>query len=193
VAQGAMTSLVLGLFLFLGIHLVPATPALRGGVVARLGENRYKAIFSLISFVGLALIIVGYVTSDRGPQLFTPMPWARALAPYAVTVSFILLAAANMRGYIRKGLQHPMLLGVLLWAGTHFLANGSLRASVFFGAFFAYAVVDLISAIGRHAVKSFVASAKFDVIAVVAGIALALAVMVLHRVLFGVRVVTFGL
>ena len=61
-----------------------------------------------------------------------------------------------------------------------------------FGAFFAYAVLDLVSAISRHAVKSFVPEAKFDVIAIVAGIVVALAVMTFHRVLFGKAVVAFG-
>ena len=62
-----------------------------------------------------------------------------------------------------------------------------------FGAFLAYAIVDLASAIGRGAVKSFEPMVKHDVIAVVGGIAVALAVMTFHRVLFGVPVVQFGL
>ena len=109
-----------------------------------------------------------------------------------MTVSFILLAAANMRGHLRRALQHPMLLGILIWSLTHLLANGDRTGTVLFGAFLAYAVLDLVSAISRHAVKPFVPEARFDVIAVVAGIAVALGVMTLHRVLFGKAVVAFG-
>ena len=44
----------------------------------------------------------------------------------------------------------------------------------------------------RGAVKSFDPMFKHDVIAVVGGIVVALAVMTFHRVLFGVPVVAFG-
>jgi uncharacterized membrane protein len=86
-----------------------------------------------------------------------------------------------------------MLLGLLLWASVHLLANGDRAGTVLFGAFLAYAVVDLVSAIGRGAVKSFVPQPKHDIIAVAGGAAVALAVMTLHRTLFGVAVVPFGI
>jgi uncharacterized membrane protein len=35
-----------------------------------------------------------------------------------------------------------MLLGVLLWSFVHLLANGDLRGTILFGAFFAYGVVE---------------------------------------------------
>ena len=85
-----------------------------------------------------------------------------------------------------------MLLGLLLWASVHLLANGDRAGTVLFGAFLVYAVVDLVSAIGRGAVKSFVPMPKHDVIAIVGGTAVALAVMTFHRLLFGVPVVAFG-
>jgi uncharacterized membrane protein len=109
-----------------------------------------------------------------------------------MTLSFILFAAANMRGHLRAWVQHPMLLGLLLWAFVHLCANGDARGTVLFGAFVAYAVVDLVSAVGRHAVKSFTPTARHDVIAVVAGTGLALVVMTFHRPVFGPGVVPFG-
>jgi uncharacterized membrane protein len=187
-----MTLLVLGLVLFLGIHLVPVATPLRARLVANSGEQRYKGLFSLVSFAGLALIIAGYYFGERGPQLFAPLPAARAIAPEAMALTFALLAAANMRGHIRRVLKHPMLIGILIWSSVHLLANGDLRGTILFGAFLAYAVIDLISAIARGAVKTFVPIARHDVIAVVAGVLLAIVVMAAHRWLFGVRVVSFG-
>jgi uncharacterized membrane protein len=64
---------------------------------------------------------------------------------------------------------------------------------VLFGSLAAYAVVDLVSAIRRRAVKSFVPEAKHDVRAVVGGVVVALVVMTFHRVLFGPQVVSFGM
>jgi uncharacterized membrane protein len=104
----------------------------------------------------------------------------------------VLLAAANMRGHIRRVLRHPMLIAVLIWSSVHCLANGDLRGTILFGAFFAYAVVDLISAIARGAVKTFVPVPRHDVIAIVAGVLVAVAMMAVHHWLFGVRVVSFG-
>lgn len=187
-----MSTMIAGLILFLGVHLLPTVPSLRVAVAGRLGANRYKMLFSLASAAGLALIVVGYAHSDAGDRIFSPVPTTIRIAPYAMTVSFILLAAANMRGHLRHALQHPMLIGILIWSLTHLLANGDRTGTVLFGAFLAYAVLDLLSAISRHAVKAFVPEAKFDLIAVVAGIGVALAVMTFHRVLFGKAVAAFG-
>ena len=188
-----MTLLALGLVLFLGIHLVPVAVPLRGSLVAHVGEQRYKGMFAAASLAGFALIIAGYYFSDRGPQLFAPSPMARAIAPEAMTLSFVLLAAANMRGYLRHVLRHPMLIGVLIWSSVHLLANGDLRGTVLFGAFFAWAIIDLVSAIARRAVKAFEPSVRYDAMAIVGGIVVAAVVMLVHRYLFGVRVVPFGL
>jgi uncharacterized membrane protein len=188
-----MVLLILGLVVFIGIHLLPMFPALRVTLVARWGDGRYKGLFSLVSFLGLALIIAGYAMAERGAQLFPPRPFAIAIAPYAMPIAFTLFAAANMPGYIRHALKHPMLIGLLIWSSVHLLANGDVRGTVLFGAFMAYAIVDLISAIQRHAVKTSEPRLRPDVIAVIAGIVIALLFMTFHRVLFGVRVVPFGI
>jgi uncharacterized membrane protein len=187
-----MTLLVVGLIVFLGIHLLPVAPSLRDTLSSRVGANGYRGAFSLLSIAGLVLIVVGYRGAGPGEQLFAPLPAAIAIAPYAMVVSFVLLAAANMRTHIRKTLQHPMLLGVVIWAAVHLCANGDLRGTVLFGAVLAWALVDLASAISRHAVKSFEPVVRQDVIAIVAGILLALVVMIFHRTLFGVPAVSFG-
>ncbi len=190
--EDPMTLLVVGLIAFLGVHLVPTFPPLRRELAARVGEGGYKGAFSVISVVGLVLIGVGFAQAPSSGRVFAPVPGAIALAPLAVTLAFILFAAANMKGYIRRRLRHPMLLGLMTWATVHLLANGDVRGTIMFGSFLAYAIVALVSAIGRGTAKSFVPSAKFDLMAVVGGIGVAIAVMALHRVLFGVAVVSFG-
>jgi uncharacterized membrane protein len=187
-----MTTLALGLLLFLGIHLLPTVPAARQALALRFGDQRYRGVFSLVSLAGLVLIVVGYRSAGPGAQLFAPMPAAIAIAPAAMTLSFILFAAANMRTHLRRALGHPMLLGTLIWAGVHLAANGDARGTLLFGSFLAYAVLDLVSAIRRRAVKSFEPALKQDVIAVVAGVVIALLVMTFHRVVFGPAVVSFG-
>jgi uncharacterized membrane protein len=187
-----MSLLVAGLVAFLGIHLLPALPALRRRLVARLGAGRYKGLFTALSLAGFGMIIAGYMHAPATVRVFAPSAAAIAVAPFAVTVAFILFAAANMRGHIRQVLKHPMLLGLIVFSTVHLLANGDLRGTVLFGAFLAYGVVDLVSAISRNAVKSFKPVARYDVMAVVGGCILAFGVMTLHRMLFGVPVVAFG-
>ncbi|HEX9171394.1 MAG TPA: NnrU family protein, partial [Telluria sp.] len=184
--------LVIGLALFLGPHLVPTMPALRNSLFQRYGEKRYKGVFSALAALGLVLIVIGYARAPGGPLLFPPVPGAIALAPFAMFASFVLLAAANMRTHLRHTVRHPMLIGVAIWALVHLLANGNARATLLFGAFLAYAVVDIVSATRRHAVKAFTPSAKQDAMAIAGGIALALLVMAFHRQLFGVRALAWG-
>lgn len=190
-----MALLILGLVLFLGVHLLPTLPAVRGGLVARFSEQRYKRLFSLASAAGLVVIVAGFAHAGPGARetIFAPVPAAIAIAPIAMVVSFVLFAAANMKGHLRHALKHPMLLGLLIWSLVHLLANGDLRSTVLFGAFLAYALVDLASAVSRHAVKTFVPQAKFDVMAIVGGTVVALLVMTFHRVLFGVPAVPFSI
>jgi uncharacterized membrane protein len=188
-----MSLLIAGLAIFLGIHLLPVVSSLRAALLARWGEQRYKGVFSLVSAIGLVLIVAGYVVADDRTRIFAPLPAARAIAPFAMVASFILFAAANMRGHLRRIVKHPMLLGLLLWASVHLLANGDRAGTVLFGAFLAFAVVDLVSAVQRGAVRSFVPVPKHDLIAVVGGAAVALAVMTFHRTLFGVAVAPFGI
>lgn len=188
-----MPMLAAGLLLFLGLHLLPAWPDARLAVVGRLGEARYKGAFSLLSFVGLALIIAGYATGAPGERLFEPSPTAIAIAPYAMMLSLILLAAANLRGHIRRVVKHPMLLGIAIWASVHLLANGDTRGSVLFASFLGYAVVDFISVLRRPATQPFVASTRHDLIALGAGVAATILLMAVHRFLFGVAAVAWGL
>jgi uncharacterized membrane protein len=193
IKRGIMGILIFGLVLFLGIHLLPVLTGIRAALFARLGEKGYKGVFSLVSALGLVLIVIGYAHAPPEPRLFAPVPLAVMVAPLAMIVSFILLAAANMRTHIRRTLKHPMLIGVGIWAAVHLLANGEARATLLFGAFLAYVAVDLVSAVQRHATRSFVPVARQDAMALGAGIVLALVVMAFHRPLFGVAAVPWGM
>ena len=50
-----MNLLILGIVIFFSIHLVPISP-LKNILINRLGENKYKGLFSLIALVGLLII-----------------------------------------------------------------------------------------------------------------------------------------
>jgi uncharacterized membrane protein len=180
-----MWIMIVGLVLFLGIHLVPVFPGLRASLVQSVGDKGYRGVFSIVSAVGLVLVIAGYWVRPAREQLFAPVMEARAAAPWLVTIAFVLFAAANMPGHIRRAVRHPMLIGLLLWSGVHLLANGDLAGTILFGSFLVYSIVDLLSVIARGAVKEFVPQGKFDAMAIVGGLVLAFLTMRFHPMLFG--------
>lgn len=189
-----MIPLIIGLVVFLGIHMVPTNPDLRRSLTGRMGENAYKAMFSIVSLVGLVLIVVGYhklqVMTGKNPQIWNPPAGMRHAALALMLPSLILLAAAYIPSNIRRVVGHPMLAAVKIWAFAHLLANGDLGSLVLFGSFLAYAVYDRISVKRRAALGPLGArqgGIGGDLAAVVIGtIAYVLLVGGLHETLFGV-------
>jgi len=190
----AMLVFVVGLLVFLGIHSVSiVAPGWRTATLARVGEARWKGLYSIASGVGLALLIVGYGMARREPVvLYTPPAALRHLALVVMLPVFPLLFAAYLPGRIRAAAKHPMLLAVKLWAAAHLLANGTLADVLLFGGFLAWAVADRISVKRRaaaeaHEVPAAPSRPYNDLIAVVAGL-LVYAVLVAwaHRWIVGV-------
>jgi hypothetical protein len=128
-------------------------------------------VFSAVSGIGFALIVVGLRVRASPVPLFAPWPTAIAIAPAAMAVALVLIAAGNLRGHLRRMVKHPMLIGTLIWSGVHLMANGDVASTLLFGAFLAWAAIDLVSAIARHAVKTFTPRLAHDGIAIVGGIA----------------------
>jgi uncharacterized membrane protein len=139
-----MIVLLLGLVIFLGIHStrIVAEP-FRARMLQRLGEGRWKGMYSLVSALGLGLIVVGYGLARTQPVvLWAPPIWTRHLAALLTLGSFVLLAAAYVpRNALKARLHHPMMLGIKLWALAHLLANGTVADVLLFGAFLLWAVL----------------------------------------------------
>lgn len=189
-----MTVLILGLVLFLGIHSISIVSwRWRDRMVARMGVLPFKAIYGLISIVGLVLIVIGYGQARMDPVwLWQPPAFMRHIAMLLMLFAFPALVAAYFPGRIQRALKHPMLAAVKAWALAHLLVNGMLADVLLFGGFLIWAVVDRIS-LGRRPARSIPqlpASRANDVIVIVAGLALYVAfVFWLHPILFGVAVV----
>lgn len=169
-----MTILILGLIVLLGTHSLPMAPDLRARVQNSLGENGLRALASLLSLVGLALIVWGYGLARQSPVIvWTPPLWTHHVTAFLVLIAFILVAAAYIPGRIREKARHPMLAGVKVWAFAHLLSNGTLADIVLFGAVLAWAVVDRISLKRREAAGLVTVTggpARNDAIAVVVGV-----------------------
>ena len=142
-----MAMLILGIVIFLGIHLIPAVaPTLREQLGERLGQMGWRAIHSVAALVGLYLIAVGYGESRMAPVfLWTPPAFLSHLTALLMLVAFIFLAAAWVpENAIKKRVGHPMLLAVKTWAIAHLLVNGNLADLLLFGSFLAWGVLSFI-------------------------------------------------
>lgn len=152
-----MTALVASTAFFVALHLLVAGTSLRGRLVARLGEGPYMGLFSVLSFVGISLIVRSY-RSAPFLLLWGEATWLEPLAlvltlpatvlavvglatpsPTAVGGGAILSAAEPAKGVLRIT-RHPFLWGVAIWAAVHLLLNGDAASLVLFGGFLFVAV-----------------------------------------------------
>jgi uncharacterized membrane protein len=188
-----MIVLILGLLLFFATHSVRMlAPGLRDAQIAA-NEGRWKGLYSLASLIGFGLIVWGYMLyrPEAGP-LYVPPEWGRHVTFALVWLGLVSLTAAYQPvGRIKSTLQHPFLVGVILWSLGHLFANGDAAGVLVFGAFLVYSVGNLVAELRRGEAKPVFAGYRGDLIAVVAGtLAYAALLFWLHGWLFGVSPLT---
>ncbi|HVW70728.1 MAG TPA: NnrU family protein [Steroidobacteraceae bacterium] len=170
-----MAYLVLGLILFLGAHSISIiAPGWRDRVAARAGDA-WRGIYSLVSIAGFVLIIWGYgIARQNTLLLYTPPTWARYFTAVLMLPVFPLLFAPYLPGRIKRTLQHPMLIGVMLWSVAHLIATGTAADVVLFGSTLVWAVADRISYRWRtqRPILTAPPTKLNDVVAVVVGLLL---------------------
>lgn len=154
-----MSLLILGLVLFLGVHSVRiVADGWRTRMRERLGEGRWKGLYSLLSFAGLIFIVWGYGLARQDPVLLWSPPVAMRHAASLLTLAaFILLVAAYVpRNAFKARLHHPMVLSVKVWALAHLLSNGNLADVLLFGSFLLWAVLSFRAARQRDRAQGMV-------------------------------------
>ena len=187
-----MSLLIIGLIIFLGSHScrIFAEPW-RNQMIDRLGEVKWKGLYTIISIIGLVLVVIGYGQARQTPiVLWQPATYLTHIAILLNLVEFIFLAGSSpSNNAIRLKLKHPMILGVKVWALAHLLANGTLVDLILFGSFLLWAVLDFRSARKRPILmpEKAVISTKATVIVIVSGIIIwAAFIFGLHQYLIGV-------
>lgn len=187
-----MTILILGLVLFLGVHVFTTMRGARAVVIGRIGEGPYKGLYSVLAAAGLVLIVWGFSRyRDAGYiQVWSP-PFA-IFHPIALVLLWCALVALTAAyappSRIKSLLRHPMLVAVKLWALSHLLVNGDLGSLLLFGGLLVWAIYDRVAVkrrgdAGAAAVASF---GRNDAIVIAIGTTAYVAILWLHDTLIGV-------
>jgi uncharacterized membrane protein len=189
-----MEMLIAGLVVFLGVHsLRMVAGGWRERMQSALGAGAWKGLYSLLSLLGLALIVWGFDMAREQPVvLWSPPAGLRHAASLLTLVAFVLLAAAYVPGNgIKARLHHPMVLGVKAWALAHLLSTGMLAHLLLFGSFLVWSVFNFSASRRRdrrEGVQYAPARLPATAITVVLGIAAWAAFSFgLHGLLIGVK------
>ena len=188
-----MTALIIGLVLFLSTHSARIfADDNRAQYIAHYGMAKWKLAYSIVSVIGLVLIVWGYGQTRYDPvYLWFPPVWTRHLAALLLLPAFVLLVATYLPGTrIKAALGHPMSAGVKLWAFAHLISNGTLADVLLFGSFLAWSIAAFLSARRRdraHGVVHAGGALGRDALAVLIGAgAWFVFARYLHAWLFGV-------
>src|SRR5512136_2112169 len=121
-----MLSLILAAIFFAGIHLGIAGTTLRDRAVEALGQNAYRAIFSVASLAGIVWLVMAYkhapyVVTWGVPQWWKPIAIILMFPAFLLAVTGLRtpnptavgmegLAGRSPEGIVRVT-RHPLLIG----------------------------------------------------------------------------------
>jgi uncharacterized membrane protein len=186
-----MGMLVLGLVLFIGIHVFVTLRGARAAVVDTIGKWPYRALFAVLSVVGILLIGFGFgkYRASGWIDVWYPPRWTYYVTQLLMWPASIFVVAAYIRGNIWRQLKHPMLVGIKTWAVAHLISNGDLGSIILFGSFLIWAGYDRVTLKYRTDPGSPalpVNGRRNDVIAIVVGTVLYLLLgLVFHPLVVG--------
>lgn len=184
-----MTMMILGLLLWIGVHLFPSVmPGARASLIEKLGEGPYKGLFALDLVVAILLMVFGWRSTMPEYWYTPPLAGMTTVTFVLVLIAFVLMGAANAPTNLKRHLRHPMLTGVIVWAIAHLLANGDSRSVILFGGLGIWAAVAIITINNRDGERERpepVAASK-DITLIAIGAALTAVVAFLHEYLSGV-------
>jgi uncharacterized membrane protein len=185
--------LIFGLIVLLGAHIFVTFRRHREQLIARLGRNSYRGLFSIVSLIGLALIVWGYAgyRAHGLVEIWSPPAFMHHITVLLMLIAVIFITAAFIPSHIKAGLHHPMLASIKTWAVAHLLSNGDLGSIVMFGAFLAWGVYARIAAKRCGDLGATVAPAGWtnDILVIIVGLVVFFLLgFYFHPYVIGVRV-----
>ena len=143
--------------MFAGTHMVLSSLPLRGTLIARLGEQTFVRLYSLVALATFIPLVWVYLGNRHAGGVM----WNLAAAPGVrlLAVALSVLGIATIAGGVlhpspalvgikqawgARGLtritRHPLFMGIALWALSHLLLNGFLTDVLFFGGLLAFSL-----------------------------------------------------
>ena len=155
--------------IWIGVHVGLAGTGLRGLLVARMGEKGFMGLFSALSVLSIAALVIAYNAAPYVPLWTAPraLRWALVVVMWVAFALFVASvsgpnptavgASERVSGPVRgvfRITRHPMLWAFTLWALVHIAANGTLAAVLFFGAFAVTSLVGMPSIDAKLAARN---------------------------------------
>jgi len=156
-----MTLLIVACVAFTVLHLGVSSTSLRGILLDAAGENGYLALYSLLAFASLGMMIYAYGGTEHTDYLWQPSPVAYSVTKVLVLFAIVLLVmgtmtrnptAVKMEGAIHqevKGIlkitRHPTQWAILLYSIGHIIANGDKASIIFFGTLIVVSSIGMVA------------------------------------------------
>lgn len=149
-----MAEILLASVLWVGTHLGLSSTGVRTKLAGLVGEQAFLGIYSLVAAATLGYLIWVYSVVERLDYLWLPNPDLFWVAKVLMPIAFILMVGgfmvknptmvgaqletdegASLATGVTRITRHPFQWAVVLWAGSHMVANGDLVSWVFFISF----------------------------------------------------------
>lgn len=148
--EGSLAHLMVATVCFVASHFVMSGP-LRPALLARLGEQAFLLLYSLVSLGTFAWAIVAFDRSASDWSLWDGMslvPWLLASVLTVAALAFLIPSFSRnpalpgnraaglgtvIPGGIFKVTRHPMMWGITFWALAHVIAAPTPRSIILMG------------------------------------------------------------
>jgi uncharacterized membrane protein len=167
-----MACLALAAVAFVGTHFLLSHP-LRAPLVGRIGELRFRGLYSLVALVTFGLMIWTYGKIGDQAPLWDAAEAGRIVATLLMWLGSILFVGSLLgnpalpgarleRGRVASGVfaitRHPMMWGFALWAIVHLIVVGTPKSLILDGAILFLA---LGGSVGQDAKKAKLMGERF--------------------------------
>jgi uncharacterized membrane protein len=154
---GTLGWLALAMVAFVGGHFLLSSPAVRGPLVARLGEGPFLGLYSGVAIAFFVWFLFAYGAAPY-VELWPAPTWARSLPVIVMPLATLLAvcgygqpnptavmqaiapAGSDPAPGVLKITRHPIMWSMGLWALAHIPPNGDAASLILFGGLAALAL-----------------------------------------------------
>lgn len=133
-----MNLLITGVALWAAAHFFKR---LMPGLRASMGDKG-KGLVALLTIASILMMVIGYRAADS-THIYTPMAGMGHVNNLLMVLSLFMFGAGTSRGWVAAKVRHPMMWGMVIWAGAHLLVNGDSASIVLFGGLAVWALIQM--------------------------------------------------